>query len=425
MKPSKYNYIIEYGDRAIFFNGITELFFDIPIGNREKYEAILSSPDFYSDPFGSFIDRMKSCGFILDEETDEQELLEKKYANLCSESQYRLMILPTYQCNLRCWYCTQEHQDLSMTEDTLYEIRRLLENIARDPKIKRFQLSWFGGEPLLEYEMVCSLTNYCKEMCEANETEFQCDITTNATLLDCVKIEELSKAGIGHYQITIDGRKDVHDRIKVLGKSSAFDKCLKNVNMIARTTPCTLRFNYTHDNLNPTGIVEDLKTRIKPESRANIRFMIYKVWQENAENIDFCEVEKLASLSAQEGICPELPTIGLCYADSKNFNCIFPNGMVEKCDNESPNSARGKLSNGKIIWDKDIPAHIPAHKNSSFPCRECRYLPVCWGPCVAKRDRMIREKGNGCCQYENKDLEMRQICINRFINVKNGQLLNS
>lgn len=115
MKPSRYNYIVEYGDRVIFFNGITEQLFDIPINNRSSYETIISSPDLYSDDFGSFLMKLKGSGFIIDDDADEMDLIEHKFHSLRHESDYHVMILPTYQCNLRCWYCVQDHQDFVNT----------------------------------------------------------------------------------------------------------------------------------------------------------------------------------------------------------------------------------------------------------------------------------------------------------------------
>lgn len=419
MKPSYYNYIVEDGDRAVFFNGITELLFDVPLKNRSKYESILAAPDDYIGVFDSFLKKMKSNGFIIEEETDEWERLEYKYRRLRNESSYHLMLLPTYQCNLRCWYCIQNHQDLIMSEETISEIKRLIENTINDPTIKTLRLSWFGGEPLLCYDTVLSLTSYSKELCERHKKVFLCDITTNGILLNRQKIEALRNVGVAFYQITIDGTKEIHDRIKFLGEESAYERSIENINIIAETTRCTLRFNYTKETLDPDGILKDLDSRIPKKVRDNIKFLIYKVWQEETMSIDYDEVVRLASLSAKAGIRSELPTTGLCYADSRHFTCIFPNGRVEKCDNESPEAARGHLSEDGITWEGDTSFHVTAFLDSRFPCRNCRHLPLCWGPCVAKRERMIRDYGIGRCQYEDKEAEMREILLNMYRNASN------
>lgn len=60
-------------------------------------------------------------------------------------------------------------------------------------------------------------------------------------------------------QISIDGDRATHYLIKVLAHKYAYDKSLANVDAIAHHTHCTLRFNYTHENLKPEAIINDLK----------------------------------------------------------------------------------------------------------------------------------------------------------------------
>ncbi len=422
MKTSAYNYIVPDGDKTIFFNGISEYFFEIPKDKADVYAEIIQNPSLYSDSFTPFIKRMKDNGFILEDNEGEEELLEQKYQKMRSEGLYQIMILPTYQCNLRCWYCVQDHQDLWMSDETVQKIKELLRQKINDKDIKAVRLSWFGGEPLLGYDIIIDITTFVKQLTREANKPLTCDITTNATLLDRNRIYALHEAGVTHYQITIDGDKATHDSIKVLPNESAYDKTLENINIITETTSCTLRFNYTHENLKPESIVEDIKSRIKPENRDNVKFMLYKVWQEPQHLINDNDVNHIIDLSNNIGIKHQLPTCSLCYADFKNFICIFPNGKVEKCDNESPIAAKGDIVNGDIVWKGDISAHTPAFKNPSFPCRKCKYVPICWGPCVAKRSRMLKKFGKGKCQYKDKEEEIRRYILNRCSNMKTTEI---
>lgn len=418
MKTSIFNYIVPNGDKTIFYNGISESFFEVPKNKSAIYEEILKNPSKYSESFLPFLNRMIEKGFVLDDQTDEYDILEDKFCKTSSNGLYHIMILPTYQCNLRCWYCVQDHKDLWMSKDTVREIKMLLRNKVNDDSIKAIRLSWFGGEPLLGYETILDITSFTKHLTSDVNKPFICDITTNGTLLDKERITALNKAGVTNYQITIDGNKETHDSIKVLPDESAFDKTLENINFIAESTKCSLRFNYTHDNLKPESIIENIKSRINEKNRPNITFLIYKVWQEPQDLIDESDVHKIIDMSEKIGIRPKLPTCNFCYADNPNFNCIFPNGKVEKCDNESPLAAKGYIADGEIQWNGDIKSHIPAFRNPLFPCKKCKYVPVCWGPCVAKRDHMLRTMGKGKCQYEDKGEEMRRYIINRCINLK-------
>lgn len=223
------------------------------------------------------------------------------------------------------------------------------------------------------------------------------------------------------YQITIDGDKATHDSIKVLSHMSAYDKTLENVNLIAEQATCVIRFNYTKDNLQPDSIIEDLKSHIKEKNRDKVTFLIYKVWQEASENIKYSDVSNLVNASNEMGLTPILPTCGLCYADKKNFDCVFPNGKVGKCDNESPLIAKGIMTDGEIKWENNIEAHINAFRNDRFPCRECKYVPICWGPCVAKRALSLQDGNSFSCCFFDKEKEMHTYIINQCLNIKRLQ----
>jgi uncharacterized protein len=418
MKASRFNYIVPNGEKVIIFNELTEFFFEVPKEKVHIYTTIISNPDEYTKSFIPFILRMKNQGFVLDDEIDETELLDEKFRQVQSEDLYHIMILPTYQCNLRCWYCIQDHQNMWMSDEIVLQIKSLVQKKIEDPDIKKCRLSWFGGEPLLCYSKIIDLTSYIKNLCSKNNKTFICDITTNGTLLNRDLIRQLKDVGVTTYQITIDGDKLTHDSIKVLSKGSAYDKTLENINIITESTSCVLRFNYTHENLKPENIIKDLKAKINTDNRHNVTFLLYKVWQEAEDTINHNEVDTLVHLSSDMGLNPLMPTCNLCYADKKHFDCIFPNGKVEKCDNESPNSAHGLLSQGKIVWNGDTISHLPAYQNEFFPCRACKYLPICWGPCVARRGNMLKNKQSGLCMYSDKDSQMRQYIINRCANVK-------
>lgn len=271
---------------------------------------------------------------------------------------------------------------------------------------------------MLGFKQVLDLTSFTRHLAEEFDKEFNSDITTNGTLLNREHIEQLINAGVSTFQITIDGDKATHDAVKLLPHGSAYDKTLENINIIAESAACVLRFNYTHDNLLPDSIIRDLKSKIKEENHKNITFLIYKVWQEPQEKIDQNKVSRLVELGGGIGLNPILPTSNLCYADRKHFDCIFPNGNAEKCDNESPLSAKGKIVGGEIKWEGSTEAHVPAFKNHNFPCYKCKYVPICWGSCVAKRSMILNKSKIGQCCYVDKDEEMKRFIINRCNNIK-------
>ncbi|MBD5317463.1 MAG: radical SAM protein [Bacteroides sp.] len=418
MKISTYTFSFIHESKAYFFNSLTGAIFAIPESKAHAYQTILENPDSHNGEFGQFIERMKERGFVVEDDTDEKALTAEKYQALRKPHQFHLMILPTYQCNLRCWYCTQKHADSWMTDETVERIKLLIRNELSKDVIKDLRISWFGGEPLLGYGIVKSLTEYGRDICKELNKHFTAGITTNSTLLTPERIEELREAGVTDYQITIDGKRDVHDKIKVLGKKSAYDTTLNNINMIAQHSHVNLRFNYTATNLEPNHIISELNERLNSEIRHNVHFDLQRVWQENSSQIDTSKVDSLLHNGANIGLATSLSQPGLCYVDQHHFYCVFPNGKVGKCDNLDPEEAYGYVNeSGKIIWDSEsIKYALPSLFNckSPYECELCKFLPFCWGPCSAKREPMWRRRGKIECMYTDKETAMKEFILNYY-----------
>lgn len=414
MRPSKYNYKAPFGEHTIFFNGITEAFFHVPNERAGVYETIINNPDENSEAFSSFVDKMKTQGFVVEDEVDELELVKRKFESLIRPWEYYLMVLPTYQCNLRCWYCVQNHDDMWMSDETAGRVKKRIAAKLSDPEITSFRLSWFGGEPLLSYDRVLELTTFARDYCKEHDKTFSCDITSNATLLTPERIEALREAGVTSYQITIDGDRATHDSIKVLANRSAYDKTLANVDALAKHTHCTLRFNYTHENLKPEAIIADLKEKISEESLKNLYFFIYKVWQENREDVDQKEVDKLFKLGCDAGMHSGYSRFGLCYTDQKHFDCIWPDGHIGKCDNQSPETTPAILDeNGNAdLGDYEGRLRLRILDGTQSECDQCRFLPICWGPCVAKREDMLKNHGKILCQVADPEADLTANILN-------------
>lgn len=211
MNQSNYVYFVEDVDKTIIFNGINERYFIVKPTTAPYYKNILSNPNYYFDTIPSVITKLIDEGFIVDD-SDEVSLVHDKFTQLRKEDEYYLMVLPTYQCNLRCWYCVQEHQNLFMTDETVESVKKHISKVLKKDDIKTLLLSWFGGEPLLAYDKIVDITRFAQRIAKDAGKKFRCTITTNATLLTPSRIEELCSLGITNYQITIDGKKDVHDR---------------------------------------------------------------------------------------------------------------------------------------------------------------------------------------------------------------------
>ena len=57
-------------------------------------------------------------------ETRREYLGEEKYKEQTNSEVYNLMILPTYACNVSCWYCTQRHRNIHLNEEDVLRIKK-------------------------------------------------------------------------------------------------------------------------------------------------------------------------------------------------------------------------------------------------------------------------------------------------------------
>jgi uncharacterized protein len=136
---------------------------------------------------------------------------------------FELLLILTENCNLRCKYCALSgayplNRQRSARRMTLETARRAVDwyvefvqpQIARSSR-KRFGLSLYGGEPLMNMPVVTGILEYCRE--RYPET-FVPVMTTNGTLLTPDKAAVLVEHGV-MLAISIDGPELEHDRMRV------------------------------------------------------------------------------------------------------------------------------------------------------------------------------------------------------------------
>lgn len=143
--------------------------------------------------------------------------------------------LVTEDCNLACTYCFEldGRNKNKMTKETARKGLYFLCNNALKNGDKEFHAMLFGGEPLLNLEVVEEVFRYGLELAEKNNLNFTTSMVTNATILttDVKRILNTykNKANLS-VQLSVDGIKEIHDKYRVTknGKGS-FDIIEKNI----------------------------------------------------------------------------------------------------------------------------------------------------------------------------------------------------
>ncbi len=141
----------------------------------------------------------------------------------------------TRDCNLRCAYCYAGHKVReSMTEETA---RRAVDfAVERHAKAKSGEplvLGFFGGEPLLEWNLLMSTDAYAEKRCAEAGIRLRRTVTTNLTLLTPERAAWLKERDY-RVGLSIDGDRPAHDRFRRYadGTSSHAD-CLRGLDAAA------------------------------------------------------------------------------------------------------------------------------------------------------------------------------------------------
>lgn len=396
MKHSCYNFLLEKDEYLYCFNASTFKFFNLKKEYRTLLEKVLLYPDERLTDLPNFRKILIEGRFLVDDFENELDYIYKRNQDAINISDYKLTVLPTFSCNFHCWYCIQHHKRDFMTESTMELVKKHIFYMIREKHIQSLNIEWFGGEPLLGFDKVIyPLTLFAKTLCEQHGIPFKSSATTNGYLFTKEMLEKMKPLNMAGFQITLDGMREFHDKIRLAPHKSSFDEILKHINLICdilENANVKIRINYDNENFDPDIFLEQISSRLEEKHKHRISFLLRKVWQvkmsdENKEkNIRFVQEAKNQGFN----VSPQTylnTNYCRCYACRKYYNMIAPNGNIYKCtaqENYSEDRALGRLNpDGKIEW------LIPDFEERYFgyrpfeneQCRECKYLPLCWGEC--------------------------------------------
>ena len=119
---------------------------------------------------------------IVTDDTDELEVLGRRYhASTHDRSSFALTIVTSLGCNFDCPYCFEAKVPSILDEDTE---RLLLEVLDEQlPALTSFNVTWYGGEPLLGQERLDRLSEAFLERTAAAGVDYDATIVTNGYLL--------------------------------------------------------------------------------------------------------------------------------------------------------------------------------------------------------------------------------------------------
>ena len=133
-----------------------------------------------------------------------------------------LCIHIAHDCNLACQYCFAEEGEYHGRRALMsYEVgKKALDFlIANSGNRKNLEVDFFGGEPLMNWQVVKDLVAYGREQEKLHDKKFRFTLTTNGVLLDD-EVMEFCNREMGNVVLSIDGRKEIHDKMRPFRKGA-------------------------------------------------------------------------------------------------------------------------------------------------------------------------------------------------------------
>ena len=119
-------------------------------------------------------------------------------------------------CNMDCEYCFAGKGDYSGKSGImdLETGKRALDFLVENSGSRRnLEVDFFGGEPLINWDVCKELVAYGRELEKKHNKKFNFTLTTNGVLID-EDVIELSNREMNNVVLSLDGRKETHDRMR-------------------------------------------------------------------------------------------------------------------------------------------------------------------------------------------------------------------
>lgn len=406
---------------------------ELPFEEKCPEKVIKKLSKYYS------VDEIESCYNEIVELYNDQILFSEddyeKYADYSVASPVKAMCLNiAHDCNLRCKYCFASTGDFGkgrklMTFETGKKAIDFLLEKSLDRK--NLELDFFGGEPLMNFDVVKQIVEYARSREAEYGKKFRFTITTNGVLLDDDKIDFINRE-MSNVVLSIDGRKEVNDYMrKRVDGSGCYDKIMPAFKKLVEKRgdkEYYVRGTFTKNNLDFSNDVFDLynngfdQISVEPvvcEASADYAITekelpaIFKEYERLAERI--LENEKKGKkfnffhfmLDLDQGPCA-IKRLRGCGCGN-DYVAITPDGDIYPC-HQFVGIEEFKMGNiDEGTFDTNMKSYFSkTHVYTKPECKKCWAKFYCSGVCNANNYQYAGDVHNAhklSCQLQKKRLE--------------------
>lgn len=216
----------------------------------DKYKGVVSKSE-VEECYDQVLE-LKNDGtlFAKDVYVDVADTLKNKSKGIVKA----LCLHVAHTCNLNCSYCFASqgkyHGDRAIM--SLEVGKRALDFLIENSGTRRnLEVDFFGGEPLMNFQIIKDLVAYAREIEKKHGKNFRFTLTTNGVLIDDDVIEFANKE-MSNVVLSLDGRKEVHDRFRVdLAGKGSYDKIVPKFQKLVKARGGKnyyMRGTFTHYN---------------------------------------------------------------------------------------------------------------------------------------------------------------------------------
>ena len=194
-------------------------------------------------------------------EADGQLFTQDNYADMAGTLKERsgdvvkaLCLHVAHTCNLNCAYCFASqgrfHGERALMS---FEVgKQALDYlVAHSGTRHNLEVDFFGGEPLMNWDVVKQLVHYARSIEKEAGKNFRFTLTTNGMLIDADVIDFVNRE-MSNVVLSLDGRKEIHDRLRVDYKGEgSYDRIVPKFQKLVKARGNTryyMRGTFTHAN---------------------------------------------------------------------------------------------------------------------------------------------------------------------------------
>ncbi len=351
------------------------------------------------EPMSTATSLLLEQGFLVPEDRDEPAAIDALHRALNDTRSLELIIMPTEDCNFRCTYCYETFSKGTMLPMTRDRVKAFLKRNA--PRLDYLRIAWFGGEPLLAYPVMVEIGEYARALCETLQVRFASSITTNGSLLDAEKLTFFHRTQCNHYQITLDGTQEAHDRTRPSKDGSGTFAAVWASLLLLKASPVQhdvlVRVNVHADNEDAVRqLTEQFNGAFGQDRRFTLDF--HTIWdggrssdtgiQQLPDREASLQTLRAYALEKHARDCVGFNAFGpgsrYCYSGRSNSLVIGSDGTLYKCTLafDDPRNVIGELQrDGEAVIDPVKFARWTSQSDyrSDAVCGTCFYVPSCMG----------------------------------------------